>query len=274
MAGAIRKKITQMAKMFITGESPEDALPALRKARENSLCFTVDILGEATLSEKEALEYQSRYVDLINWLCKDSANWRDNEQIDRDDKGAIPKVNVSVKLTALYSQVSDKAWDVTVRALKDRLRPIFALARDRQVFVNLDMEQYKYKDLTLEVFEEICSTQTSKITPIGGSSFKLTCAMLLQDVQRLVNFARARVRPSPFVSLRAPIGTMKPSMPIRPAGRSPFSRNKKESDCNYEKCVELSSPIILIHTRLATHNVRSLAAVVATANVGGRSQRP
>ena len=51
MAGAIRKNVTAMAKMFITGESPDEALPVLKKARKNKMTFTADILGEATLSE-------------------------------------------------------------------------------------------------------------------------------------------------------------------------------------------------------------------------------
>ena len=77
MAGAIRKNVTQMAKMFITGENPEESLPVLKKARKNKICFTVDILGEATLSEKEALEYQSKYLELIDWLAKDSQKWEE-----------------------------------------------------------------------------------------------------------------------------------------------------------------------------------------------------
>jgi RHH-type proline utilization regulon transcriptional repressor/proline dehydrogenase/delta 1-pyrroline-5-carboxylate dehydrogenase len=72
MAGAVRKNVTSMAKMFITGESPQDALPVLKKARRNKITFTVDLLGEATLSEKEAQEYLSRYLELIQWLAADA----------------------------------------------------------------------------------------------------------------------------------------------------------------------------------------------------------
>ncbi|MCB0394575.1 MAG: L-glutamate gamma-semialdehyde dehydrogenase, partial [Bdellovibrionales bacterium] len=50
MAGAIRKNVTQMAKMFIAGENPKEALPKLLDGRKKNLCFTVDILGEVTLS--------------------------------------------------------------------------------------------------------------------------------------------------------------------------------------------------------------------------------
>src|SRR5437868_10287898 len=68
MAGAIKKNVTAMAKMFITGETPDEALPVLKKARKNKMTFTVDILGEATLSEKEAQDYQRKYLELMDWL--------------------------------------------------------------------------------------------------------------------------------------------------------------------------------------------------------------
>src|SRR5690606_14931905 len=107
-----------------------------------------------TRSEKEALEYQSKYLELISWLAKDSVKWDEVPQIDRDHEGPIPKVNVSVKLTALYSQINDKAWDETKNKLKERLRPILKAGKDQNIFINLDMEQYSVKHLTLEVFKE------------------------------------------------------------------------------------------------------------------------
>src|SRR4051812_23969020 len=75
LAGAVKKNVTQMAKMFITGESPQDALPALKKARKGKITFTADLLGEATLSEKEAQDYLNRYLELIDWLAQDAQNW-------------------------------------------------------------------------------------------------------------------------------------------------------------------------------------------------------
>ena len=132
MAGAIKKNVTAMAKMFITGENPQDALIVLKKARKNNLTFTVDILGEATLSEKEALDYQRRYLELIDWLAKDAKSWAEIPQLDRDAEGAIPKVNVSVKMSALFSQINDKAWEETKATLKDRLRPIFKSCLSRR----------------------------------------------------------------------------------------------------------------------------------------------
>ena len=60
-----------------------------------------------------------------------------------------------MKLTALYSQFD--AIDPVHSAIqvKARLRPIFRAAKETGAFVTVDMEQYRYKDLTLRVCKEI-----------------------------------------------------------------------------------------------------------------------
>ena len=42
----VRRGVTQMAKMFIAGESPQTALTKLIALRKRNLVFTVDLLGE------------------------------------------------------------------------------------------------------------------------------------------------------------------------------------------------------------------------------------
>ncbi len=266
MAGAIRKNVTQMAKMFIVGENPEEALPVLKKARKNKICFTVDILGEATLSEKEALEYQSKYLELIEWLGKDAKNWDEIEQIDRDHEGAIPKVNVSVKLTALYSQINDKAWDVTKTHLKDRLRPILVSAMNKNIFINLDMEQYAVKHLTLEVFKELMMEPELKNYPHFGVVIQAYLRDSLADIKDLVRFSQER---GTHFSIRLVKGaywdheTMEAEQQRWPI---PVYTNKKESDANYEACAEyLLQNFKYIRAALASHNVRTIAAAIVAA---------
>src|SRR5690606_38075881 len=142
-------------KMFITGENPQDALPTLKKARKNKITFTVDLLGEATLSEKEAQEYLARYLELTQWLAQDAKSWDHIPQIGEDENGPIPKVNVSVKVTALYSPIDETAWEESIEVVKDRVRQIFRAAMAADVFINLDMEQYAHKDFLLDVFERL-----------------------------------------------------------------------------------------------------------------------
>jgi RHH-type transcriptional regulator, proline utilization regulon repressor / proline dehydrogenase / delta 1-pyrroline-5-carboxylate dehydrogenase len=266
MAGAIKKNVTSMAKMFITGENPQEALTVLKKARKNNLTFTVDILGEATLSEREALDYQRRYLELIEWLAKDAANWSEIPQLDRDADGAIPKINVSVKMSALYSQINDKAWEETKTILKDRLRPIFKKGMDLGVFINLDMEHYAIKHLTVEVFKELINEPELRHYRFFGCVVQAYLRDSFQDIKDLTNFARERGTP---FTIRLVKGAYWDSETIEAQQRDwpiPVYTIKAESDANYEVCAAyLLENYKHIRVALASHNVRSLSAALVKA---------
>ncbi len=266
MAGAIRKNVTQMAKMFITGENPDEALPVLKKGRKNKITFTADILGEATLSEKEALEYQSKCLELIDWLAKDAQKWDEVPQIDRDADGPIPKVNVSVKLTALYSQINDKAWDETKTKLKDRLRPILQAGMDKGIFINLDMEQYSVKHLTLEVYKELMMEPQFRAYRHFGCVIQAYLRDSFADVKDMTKFCQERGTP---LTVRLVKGAYWDYETIESEQRRwdiPVYTNKKESDANYEVCADyLLQNYKYIRAAFGSHNVRTIAAAIASA---------
>lgn len=267
MAGAIKKNVTSMAKMFITGEDAEEALPVLKKARKNNLTFTVDILGEATLSEKEALDYQRRYLELIEWLARDSQKWEEIPLLDRDFEGSIPKVNVSVKMSALYSQINDKAWEESKSILKDRLRPIFKKGQELGVFINLDMEHYAIKHLTLEVYKELISEPDLRSYKFFGCVIQAYLRDSYHDIQDMIEFAKKRETP---FTIRLVKGAYWDSETIEAQQRGwpiPVYTIKAESDANYERCANLLlENNKVIRVALASHNVRTLAAALTKAD--------
>ena len=266
MAGAIRKNVTQMAKLFITGETPKEALPVLKKKREQKIAFTADLLGEATLSEKEAIDYQNRYLELISWLTKDAGKWKNIEQIDNDDRGEIPKVNISVKLSALYSQIDDKAWEDSKEKIKSRLRPIMDLALENGVFINIDMEDYALKHLTVEVFKEIIMEDKYKDYPHWGLVIQAYLRDSFADIQDLCAFAEKRQVP---FTIRLVKGAYWDYETIHAAQQNwpiPVYTIKKESDANYEKCGRyLIDHHNHIKVAFGSHNIRSLSAMMTYA---------
>ena len=274
MAGAVRKNVTQMAKMFITGETPKDALPSLKKARKNNVSFTVDLLGEATLSEKEAHDYQRRYIELINWLAKDAEKWNTNIQIDQDAQGDLPKVNISVKVTSLYSQVNAGAWEETVGILKERLRPIFYLAKENGVFVNIDMESYDHKDLTLRVFKDLLMEPEFKDYPNWGIVIQAYLRDSLQDTQDLIEFGKQRGVPFTIRLVKGAYWDFETIFAQQRNWPTPVYLNKKESDWNYENCMKvLIENYPHIRLAIASHNVRSLAAGMVMAEEMGLDKK-
>lgn len=261
MAGAIKKNVTQMAKMFITGENPNEALSVLKKMRKNNMTFTVDILGEATLSEKEAAEYTSKYQELMDGLAKDAEKWDTNPLLDSDSEGAIPKVNVSVKMSALYSQINDRAWDETKSIVKDRLRPLFKKAMEKNIFLNLDMEQYSVKHLTMEVFKELLMEPELRGYKFFGCVIQAYLKDSSDDIKDLSAFAKARQTPFTVRLVKGAYWDYETIDSEQKNWSVPVYTVKAESDANYEYCAKiLIDNYPFIKAAFASHNVRTLSA--------------
>lgn len=105
MAKTISSQIKNMAGNFIAGTDASDALPMLSKLWKNGIAFSVDLLGEACVSNAEADMYQAKYLDLVENLVGEASTWKENERLERDHLGVVPRVNVSVKATSLLSLI-------------------------------------------------------------------------------------------------------------------------------------------------------------------------
>src|SRR5437764_822037 len=77
--------------------------------------------------------------------------------LDRDDLGSVPRVNVSIKPTALAAHYDPLGRELGVEQAKTRVRPLLRLAHERGAFVHFDMEHYNAKNLTLQLFRDLLS---------------------------------------------------------------------------------------------------------------------
>src|SRR5262249_13010289 len=168
VAETARTNARRMARRFIAGTTVAETLVAIAALRRQQMAFTVDLLGEAVLTEPEARHYQRAYLELVDGLTRQVNQWPVVEQIDRDHSGPMPRVNISIKLSALYSQFDPIDPRGTAAAVRERLEPILHLARSRGAFINIDMEQHAYKDLTLRIFEEVFASAPFRDWPDVG----------------------------------------------------------------------------------------------------------
>ena len=65
MSRTLAGQITAMGQRYIAGTDAASAVPLLRERWKQGVGFSVDLLGEACLSEREAEDYRARYHDLI-----------------------------------------------------------------------------------------------------------------------------------------------------------------------------------------------------------------
>ena len=136
-----------MARQFMLGDDRREILEILHRLHRQNIAFTVDVLGEAVVSEAEADQYAQRYLDLLELLGAAVPKWKEPCQSNQSPRGPLPSLNVSVKLSALYSQVQATDPETSTAKISERLRPILRRAKALQALVNFDMESYVLKDL-------------------------------------------------------------------------------------------------------------------------------
>src|SRR5699024_10523143 len=102
---------------------------------------------------------------------------------------------VSVKVSSIASQISMWAFDETVDYVVDRLRPLYQQAAKAPTggkFVNLDMEEYQDRELTIAVFTRLLSEPKFKDLE-AGIVIQTYQRDALGAVQRLSEFSADRV---------------------------------------------------------------------------------
>src|SRR5438094_4497931 len=230
-APLLRWNVSETARQFIAGRNPDDVIATLRKQREKKIGFTVDVLGEAVVSEAEANEYAARYLDLLDKLARETRNWTDPPGKNAE---LFPVVNLSVKVSALYSQMNPAAPADAIAHLGTKLRPLLRRARELGAFINFDMESYALKNTTLELFKTIFTQAEFRDWPHAGIVIQAYVRDAERDLCDLIEWGRSR---STRFTVRLVKGaywdyeTMKSG---QNGSHSPVFLQKPESDANFE----------------------------------------
>ncbi len=267
VAKSFSENIAAMARQFILGSTPEEAVPVLERLRASGVAFTADLLGEAVVSEREAEDYLQRYLALFEVLHEAQQDWTALGEGSGDlDWGHSPKVNISIKVSAMYSQMNACAFDHSVAMARERLRPLFRKAVTTGAFVNLDMEHHGLKNLTLALYRSLMEEPGFRDYPHTGIAIQCYRRDSEGDLHDLLRWARQhQIR----FTVRLVKGAYWDSEGIWARQNNwpvPVFLNKPETDANFEKLAQ----IILKHrdqTRLAcaSHNLRAIAYVVEAA---------
>ena len=259
-------QIKGMAEKFIAGTDAASSLSGLRSMWDDGIAFSVDLLGEACVSDSEADAYQRKYLDLIQNLPTQVASWPTNTRLETDHLGAIPRVNVSIKISSLSARTDPIDSEGAMRDLMGRLLPILETARDRGVFVNFDMEQATLKDFTIELFQRCCE----KVDFQAGLAMQAYLKSGVDDAKKVCDWARRSGR---VVTVRLVKGAYWDYEVINAEAKGwpcPVWGAKWQTDACFERMVEVfldAAPREKkqggVKLALGSHNVRSIAAAMA-----------
>ena len=262
-AALVRKNIVAFSRIFIAGETPDEALLELRRLWKLGSSFTVDILGEAALSEKEAKRYLDLYLALADTIAAEVKGWPAHDP-DRED--IFPRFNISVKISSLFSRIGPVNYDESVEIVKERLRPVFRKVRDDNGFVNLDMEMYALKNITIDAFTGLMGEDEFSGWQGAGLALQAYLPETRDDLERLSRWAGENNRRITVRLVKGAYWEYETVMARQKGWPLPVFSAKGYTDWSFERCVELMlENHDCIVAAIATHNVRSLAFSMAAA---------
>ncbi len=262
-AAMVKKNLSAVARTFIAGATLTEALPVLRGIWDAGRGFTVDILGEAALSELEEKRYLDGYLALAQGLGREMADWPVH---DPAREWMFPRLNISVKVSSLYARIGPLNYEDSVAQLKERLRPLFRAVRAAGGFVNLDMETVSLKNITLDVFTELLSEPEFRDWEDAGVAVQGYLQETSRDLERLIGWARTNRRRITVRLVKGAYWEYEQVTARQKGWPLPVFSKKGHTDWNFESCVEiLFAGNEHVTPALATHNVRSLAHALVTA---------
>ena len=258
--------VATLARKYIAGETLPQVLKTITRLRGQKLAFTMDLLGEAVISEDEAQGYLDHYLETIAALSQASQAWSTVPEIDQADGETLPKVQVSVKLSAFYSQCDPLDAVGSQAKVSDRLRILLRRAQELGVAIHIDMEQYVYKDFTINVLQDLLMEAEFRQRDDIGVTLQAYLQESQQDLHRWIEWAKRRGTP---VTVRLIKGAYWDQETIHAAQQqwpSPVFAQKAETDQNYEVLTQLLlENHEYLYAAIGSHNVRSQARAIAIA---------
>src|SRR4051812_35968249 len=273
LGAAAAAGVRHMAHRFIVGSSPKDAIGVLKDLWRQGIASSVDLLGEATVTQPEADRYAARCADALSVLAEAYAGWPDRPQLERDSVGPLPRGNVSVKVSALTPLLRPDAPDIGRDDAAGRLRPLLATARDLGAHLHVDMESLDSMEATLDlVFGLLEEAEFA-----GGPSTGIVLQAYLREsphmLDRILEWGEAhRGRPPLVVRLVKGAYWDHEVIEARQHGwQAPVFEDKAACDRNYEELTRrLLDARPLVRVAIASHNLRSVAHAIAyDQSIGG-----
>jgi proline dehydrogenase len=276
LGAAAAAGVRHMAHRFIVGETPSAALKSIRHLWENGAAVSLDLLGEATVTEAEADRYAARCLDALETLAEAAGSWPERPVLEADSLGRLPRVNLSVKVSALTPLLRPEAPEVGREDAARRMRPLLVRARELGAHLHIDMESVDTIEATLGLVFELLDEPELREGPSAGVVMQAYLRESPDQLERVLDWAAASRREQPIV-VRLVKGAYwdHEVVDARQHGWSPpVFEDKRESDRNFEALTRrLLEGWPHARPAIASHNLRSVAHALAAARELGREDR-
>jgi RHH-type proline utilization regulon transcriptional repressor/proline dehydrogenase/delta 1-pyrroline-5-carboxylate dehydrogenase len=274
LGAAAAAGVRHMAQRFIVGESPEAALRHIRHLWEHGAAVSLDLLGEATVTQAEADRYAARCLDALETLAEAAPSWPDRPLLERDSLGPLARVNVSVKVSALSPLLRPEAPEVGRDDAARRMRPLLLRAKELGAHLHIDMESVDTLEATMQLLFDVLDDPELHDGPSTGIVLQAYLRESPEQLEQVIAWAQSSRREQPLV-VRLVKGAYwdHEVVEARQHGWTPpVFEQKAESDRNFERLTRrLLEGWPHVRPAIASHNLRSVAHAVAANRAAGRA---
>jgi RHH-type proline utilization regulon transcriptional repressor/proline dehydrogenase/delta 1-pyrroline-5-carboxylate dehydrogenase len=265
-ATTVETAVQTLAHKYISGENIQQVIKTVEKLRKEKMAFTIDLLGEAVITEIEAQSYLEKYLELMQQLVEASKKWQHIPAIDEADGEMIPKVQVSVKLTAFYSQFDPLNANGSEQRVSDRIKILLRRAKELGAAVHFDMEQYAYKDITLKILKKLLLEEEFRERTDIGITIQAYLRDSEQDAKDVIAWLKQRGYPLTIRLVKGAYWDQETIKAEQKHWKQPVFNDKVATDANFEAITQLLlENHEYVYSAIGSHNVRSQSRAIAIA---------
>ncbi|MGM3305531.1 L-glutamate gamma-semialdehyde dehydrogenase [Anabaena sp. WFMT] len=265
-ATTVGTAVETLAHKYISGENIKQVIKTVERLRKEKMAFTIDLLGEAVITETEAQSYLERYLELMQQLVEASQRWTKIPAIDEAEGENIPKVQVSVKLTAFYSQFDPLDAQGSEERVSDRIRILLRRAKELGAAVHFDMEQYAYKDITFNILKKLLLEEEFRQRTDIGMTIQAYLRDSEQDARDIIAWLKQRGYPLTVRLVKGAYWDQETIKATQKHWQQPVYNDKAATDANFETITQiLLENHEYVYSAIGSHNVRSQSRAIAIA---------
>lgn len=266
--------VDRIAERFIVGADAASAVPTIAALWREGVAVTVDLLGEATVTEQEADRYFQRCRDAIVTLSGAARSWPERPQLERDAAGAVARVNLSVKISALTPGIRPDAPSRGIAGARDRLRELLRTARDHAAHLHVDMESLDTRETITALTLQLLSERELADGPSCGVVLQAYTTDSGEQLDRLLawNAEHPRAHPLTIRLVKGAYWDHEVVQAAQNGWRVPVHTDRAACDRNFEALTRrLVDRLPHVRVAIASHNLRSIAHAAAYAAQRGHA---
>jgi RHH-type proline utilization regulon transcriptional repressor/proline dehydrogenase/delta 1-pyrroline-5-carboxylate dehydrogenase len=248
----------------------------LRDLWKDGVASSVDLLGEATVTQGEAQRYADRCADALDTISEAARGWPERPHLERDSAGPLPRANLSVKVSALTPLLRPDAPARGQRDAADRLRPLLRRAAERGAHLHIDMESMDSRDAVLELILDLLAEDEFRREPSAGLVLQGYLRDSPQTLDTILAWLREHERGHPL-TIRLVKGAYWDHELVEAKQHgwpTPVFEHKADTDRNFETLTRrLLDARPAVRVAIASHNLRSVSHAIAYNRItGGRDE--